>query len=95
MKRFFSTFAFLLGATALFAQDSASEIKSFQQDPFNHPHLSLYVVTTMGAVVLLLIAIVFICVWRVIRLLRKDVRKEAIANAIRKDVRANSFLQGV
>lgn len=63
----------VFAGTILFAQDAALQAKSFKQDPFNHPHLSLFAAALLGTIVVVLIVVVLVYALQVIKLMRTQI----------------------
>ncbi|MFZ6012807.1 MAG: hypothetical protein ACOYXT_20850, partial [Bacteroidota bacterium] len=70
MKRLLLTIICTMACIVLRAQELAPQAKSFREDPFNHPQFPLFIVVMLGAVVLILVFVVFAYAVRVIRLLK-------------------------
>lgn len=63
-------------AVSSFAQETAPVERSFMDDPFHHPMLSLYLVIALLFISIVLVAAVGIYILRVIRILTEQINRE-------------------
>ena len=68
---------FLISSFSLYAQDATASVQpAFWDDPFNHPMLPMYLITSLIFIVLLLIALVAFYLMRVVNMLVTQTEKE-------------------
>lgn len=76
MKRIVAIMSFLILSFGSFAQENSTSVKSFSEDPFNHPMFPLFVVSAFVLIVVFLVALVAIYMIKIVNLLTSQAEKE-------------------
>jgi cytochrome c oxidase cbb3-type subunit III len=79
MKKLLIPFLTLGLSTAAFAQEAATETKSFWSDPFSHPALPLYAILALIGLVIILITVAATAMLRVLNTLSETMEREKAA----------------